>query len=80
MNELFLVYGVGSDDEVKRWPKGVICFCLIVCEVPLRRELGPVERRSSDGACIGWEGVLVECNVRFEEMGRREVGSEDVVA
>lgn len=80
LNELFLVDGVGSDDEVKGWSKVVICFCSIVCEVPLRRKLGPVERHRPNGACIGWEIVLVECDVRFEEMGGREVGCKDVVA
>jgi hypothetical protein len=75
INELFLVNGVGGDDEVKGWSKGVCCFCFCFCffacecEVPLRRELGPVECRSSNGACIGWEGVLIECDVRLEEMG-----------
>ena len=77
LNELFFIDGVGGDDEVKGWSKVVcyfcFCFCFVAyeceCEVRLRRKLGPVECRSPNGACIGWEGVLVECDVRLEEMG-----------
>jgi len=69
LNELFLVDGVGSDDEVKRWFKVVFCICIFACKVPLRRKLGPVERRGLDGARIGWKSELIECDVRLEEMG-----------
>lgn len=85
LNELFFVYGVGGDDKVKGGSKVVCCFCFCLClcfcfcfcfcffasacEFPLRRKLGPVKDRSPDRARIGWEGVLVECNVRLEEMG-----------
>jgi hypothetical protein len=80
LNELFLVDGVSCDDEVKRWSQVAFCFCFFACEVPLRRKLGPVERRGLDRASISGEGVLVGRDVRLEEMGRREVGCEDVVA
>lgn len=71
LNELFFVYGVGGDDEVKGGSKVVCCFCFCfcfcffasACEFPLGRRLGPVKGRSPDRACIGWEGVLVECDV-----------------
>ena len=77
MNEVFLVEGVGGDDEVKGRSKVIVDFA---CEVPLRRKLSPVERGGLDGASIGWECVLVECDVRLEEMSGREVGCKDVVA
>lgn len=80
MNELGLEDGVGGDDEVKRRSKVAIFIFSFACEVPLRRQLGPVERPRLDGARTGWEGMLVECGVRLEEMGRRKVGCEDMVA
>ena len=65
LNELFLVDGVRGDDEAKRRFKVVVFF---ICEVPLRRQLSPVERHHLDGTRIGREGVFVECNVQLEEM------------
>lgn len=80
LNKLFLVDGVGGDDEVKRRSKVAVFIFVFASEVPLRRKLGPVERCGLDAAGIGREGMLVECDVRLEKMGGKKVGCEDMVA